>query len=71
MTVAIASVFNTFGDLLLVAFFHQGAAGAALATVAAQTLSVVISYVIIKRGDFLSPSPCPWSASMGPRPSES
>lgn len=60
MTVAIASVFNTFGDLLLVAFFHQGAAGAALATVAAQTLSVVISYVIIKKRGL----PFPFSLSM-------
>ena len=60
MTVAIASVFNTFGDLLLVAFFHQGAAGAALATVAAQTLSVVISYAIIKKRGL----PFPFSLSM-------
>ena len=34
MTVAIACVINIAGDLLLVAVFHMGAAGAALATVA-------------------------------------
>lgn len=60
VTVAIASVFNTFGDLLLVAFFHQGAAGAALATVAAQALSVVISYGLIRRKGL----PFPFSLSM-------
>ena len=48
VSVAIASVSNVFGDLLLVAVFHMGAAGAALATVAAQALSVVISLIIIR-----------------------
>lgn len=47
--VIIASVTNIFGDLLLVAGFDMGAAGAAIATVAAQGLSVLISFLIIKR----------------------
>ena len=49
MTVAIASVCNIAGDLVLVAGFHMGAAGAAIATVASQTLSVLISLLIITR----------------------
>ena len=48
ISVAIASVTNVFGDLLLVAGFHMGASGAALATVAAQAISVVISLLIIR-----------------------
>jgi len=47
--VAIACVFNIFGDLLLVAVFKMGAAGAAIATVLAQALSVVISILIIRK----------------------
>lgn len=49
MTVAIACVMNIFGDLLLVAVFHMGAAGAALATVFAQASSVLISFALIRR----------------------
>ena len=49
ITVFIASVFNVTGDLLLVAVFHMGAAGAAIATVAAQLASVVISFFLIRR----------------------
>ena len=49
LTVAIACVLNIFGDLLLVAVFHMGAAGAAIATVFAQAMSVVISLCIIRR----------------------
>ena len=49
MTVAIASVFNIFGDLFLVAELHMGAAGAAIATVASQTISVLISLAILRR----------------------
>lgn len=48
VTVAIACVLNIAGDLILVAGFHMGAAGAALATVMAQAVSVVISLFIIK-----------------------
>lgn len=49
ITVAIACLFNIAGDLLFVAGFHMGVAGAALATVMAQALSVFISAVIITR----------------------
>lgn len=49
LTVAIACVINIVGDLLFVAVFHMGAAGAALATVLAQTISVVISLLIIRK----------------------
>lgn len=49
LTVAIACVINIAGDLLLVAGFHMGAAGAAIATVGAQAISVMISLVVIAR----------------------
>lgn len=49
LTVFIASLSNIFGDLLLVAVFHMGASGAAIATVAAQLLSVILSILIIRR----------------------
>lgn len=49
MTVAIASVCNIGGDLLLVAVLHRGAAGAALATVVSQTVSVAISLFVLRR----------------------
>lgn len=47
--VAIACVTNIFGDLLFIAVFHWNVAGAALATVLAQAVSVVLSLIIIKR----------------------
>lgn len=43
ITVAIACVINILGDLLLVAGFGMGAAGAAIATVSAQAISVFVS----------------------------
>lgn len=49
ITVAIACVCNILGDLLTVAVFHLGTAGAAIATVFAQAVSVAISLLIIKR----------------------
>ena len=49
ITVAIACVLNIGGDLLLVAVFHMGAAGAATATVFAQAVSVLLSLMIIRR----------------------
>ena len=49
MTVMIACVCNIAGDLLLVAVFHMGTAGAAIATVAAQMISVMISLLILRR----------------------
>ena len=47
--VAIAATSNVFGDLLLCGALHMDVAGAAIATIAAQALSVVISLAIIKR----------------------
>lgn len=47
--VAIACVTNIFGDLLFIAVFHWNVAGAALATVLAQAVSVVLSLIIIRR----------------------
>lgn len=49
ITVAIACVINIGGDLLLVAVFHMAAAGAAIATVVAQAISVIISLLIVKK----------------------
>ncbi len=49
ITVAIACVLNILGDLLLVAVFDMGASGAAVATVSAQAVSVVLSLFIIKK----------------------
>ena len=49
MTVMIACICNIAGDLLLVAVFHMGTAGAALATVAAQMISVIVSLLILRR----------------------
>ena len=49
VTVMIACVINIIGDLLLVAGAGMGAAGAALATVFAQLISVLISFILIRR----------------------
>ena len=49
MTVCIACILNIVGDLLLVAVFGLGAAGAALATVLSQAASVVISLCVIAK----------------------
>lgn len=49
LTVAIACVLNILGDLLLVAVFDMGAIGAAIATVFAQAISVVLSLLIIRK----------------------
>lgn len=49
ITVIIACVVNIAGDLFLVAVCKMGAAGAALAKVLAQAVSVVVSFVIIRR----------------------
>ena len=59
--VLVACIVNIFGDLLMVAGLHMDAAGAALATVFAQAISVVCAIVIlikkklpfsITKGDF-------------------
>ena len=49
IAVGIACAFNIAGDLLFVAGFGMGASGAALATVIAQLISVIISFIIIRR----------------------
>lgn len=49
ITVAISCSMNIVGDLLLVAVFRMGAAGAAIATVFSQIFSVVLSLIIMKR----------------------
>lgn len=48
ITVIIACIVNIGGDLLLVAVFHMGASGAAIATVAAQGISVAVSLLLIR-----------------------
>lgn len=49
ITVAIACVVNIVGDLFFVAVLHMGAAGAAIATIMAQAVSVMLSLLIIKK----------------------
>ena len=52
-TVAMACVVNIFGDLILVKGFGLGAAGAALATIFAQAISVAVSLLMIRKKDLL------------------
>lgn len=47
--VGVACVVNIIGDLLLVGLFRMDVAGAAIATVAAQLVSVVISFFVLRR----------------------
>lgn len=47
--VGIACTVNILGDLLFIAVFHWNVAGAALATVMAQAVSVILSIIIIRR----------------------
>ena len=49
LTVAIACILNILGDLLLVAVFNMGSTGAAIATIFAQAMSVVLSLLIIRK----------------------
>lgn len=49
---AIACVVNIVGDLVFVAVFKMNVAGAALATILAQLVSVVMSLAIIKKQQF-------------------
>ena len=49
ITVAIACVVNIIGDLVFVAIFGMAAKGAALATVLAQSVSVILSLILINR----------------------
>lgn len=48
LAVGIAALFNMALDYILVHFFHMGASGAAIATVAAQAFSVMISLALIR-----------------------
>lgn len=48
-----ACVFNIIGDLILVAGFRMGAAGAAIATVAGQALSMILGIIHLKRINFI------------------
>lgn len=47
--VGIACVVNIIGDLLFIAVFHMDVAGAALATVLAQMVSVIASAIVLKK----------------------
>ena len=47
--VGIACVVNIIGDLLLIAVFKMNVAGAAIATISAQAVSVILSLLIIRR----------------------
>ena len=47
--VGIACVVNVIGDLLLIAVFKMNVAGAAIATISAQAVSVLLSLLIIRR----------------------
>ena len=49
LTVLVAGIVNIVGDLILVSIFHLGALGAAIATVFAQAISVIISVLIIRK----------------------
>ena len=49
--VLVACIVNIFGDLLLVAGLHMDAAGAAIATVAAQAVSVVCAVTMLLKKD--------------------
>lgn len=53
ITVLIACVCNIVGDLLLVAVFGMGTAGAAIATVGAQLISVILSLIMIAHKQLL------------------
>ena len=50
--VAIACAVNIIGDLLLVGYFHMGAAGAAIATVVAQGISLLLSILVLRGRNF-------------------
>ncbi|MDB8805281.1 MATE family efflux transporter [Romboutsia sp. 1001216sp1] len=49
ITVGIACVTNIIGDLIFVGIFKMAATGAALATIMAQAISVILSVIIIKK----------------------
>lgn len=47
--VAVACITNIIGDIALIKIFHMGTEGVAIATIAAQAVSVLLSAVMIKR----------------------
>jgi len=51
--VAIACVVNIFLDLWFVAGLHMGAAGAALATVISQAISMILCIIYLRRNNFI------------------
>ena len=51
--VAISCITNIFADLLLVAVFHMGATGAALATVFSQAISMVLCILYLSKNNFI------------------
>ncbi|MGI6093999.1 MAG: MATE family efflux transporter [Lachnospiraceae bacterium] len=53
--VGIACVVNIAGDILLILVFHLGTAGAAIATISAQAVSVVFSLYLMKKRGFPFP----------------
>mgnify|MGYP005771389105 FL=1 len=53
--VAIACAINVIGDLILVAVFHMGAAGAAIATSASQGTSFLLAVIYLKKKGFSFP----------------
>ena len=57
--VGIACVVNIAGDLLLIAVFKMNVAGAAIATISAQAVSVILSLLIIRKQDL------PFKLSLG------
>ncbi len=52
--VLIATIVNIIGDIILVGPFQMGAAGAAIATVAAQALSVILSLIYLAKNHFFA-----------------
>lgn len=51
--VSIACALNVVLDLLLVGVFKMGAAGAALATIASQAVSLILAVLYLRRSDFV------------------
>ncbi len=52
--VLIATIVNIIGDIILVGPFQMGAAGAAIATVSAQALSVILSLIYLVKNHFFA-----------------
>lgn len=53
--VSIACIINIIGDVVLIKVFDMGTEGAAIATITAQAVSVILSLVLIKRKGFPFP----------------